>query len=78
MADKGATRVDAVVGQNIRIHRQRRGLTQEDLARKVGVTKQQIHKYEVGVSRVSAGRLDQIAVILDVPLIMLFGGQSEG
>jgi hypothetical protein len=44
----------------------------------VGVTKQQIHKYEVGVSRVSAGRLDQIAVILDVPLIMLFGGQSEG
>jgi transcriptional regulator with XRE-family HTH domain len=77
MADKGATPVDAVVGRNIRMHRERCGLTQTDLARKVGITKQQIHKYEVGVSRVSPGRLDQIAVILDVPLVMLFGGSPE-
>ena len=74
MADKGATPVDAVVGQNIRVHRQRRGLTQEDLARKVGVTKQQIQKYELGVNRLSPDRLNQIAVVLGVPLVTLFEG----
>ena|ERR1051325_2384816 len=74
MAGKTATPVDAMVGQNIRLHRERCGLTQTDLGRRVGVTKQQIQKYELGVNRLSPDRLNQIALVLGVPLVTLFEG----
>jgi transcriptional regulator with XRE-family HTH domain len=67
--------VDALVGQNIRICRLQRGLSQTELGEKVGVTFQQIQKYEKGVNRVGAGRLNQVATALAVPLATLFDGK---
>ena len=64
--------VDAVVGHNIRAFRLERGLKQAELGEYMGVTLQQIQKYETGLSRVSASRLSQISEALDVPLSELF------
>jgi transcriptional regulator with XRE-family HTH domain len=71
---RSAGPVDATVGQSIRVHRLAKGLTQTDLAEKIGLTFQQVQKYEKGANRVGAGRLMQIAEALDVPLIALFEG----
>jgi transcriptional regulator with XRE-family HTH domain len=55
------------------------GLTQQELARLIGVTYQQAHKYERGVNRISAGRLHKVAEILEVPISFFFEGlQSFG
>jgi transcriptional regulator with XRE-family HTH domain len=70
--------VDALVGQNIRICRLQRGLSQTELGDRVGVTFQQIQKYEKGVNRVGASRLIQIASALGVPLATLFDGNPDG
>jgi transcriptional regulator with XRE-family HTH domain len=67
--------VDALVGQNIRILRLQRGLSQTALGERMGVTFQQVQKYERGANRVGAGRLSQIAEALDVPLNNLFDGR---
>lgn len=68
--------VDTLVGRNIRICRLQRGLTQTALGHHLGVTFQQIQKYEHGANRVGASRLSQIAGALDVPLTTLFDGSS--
>jgi transcriptional regulator with XRE-family HTH domain len=72
---KRPRRVDVLVGRNIRMRRQQRGLTQAELGDHLGVTHQQIQKYESGANRVGASRLDQIAGALAVPLTALFHGQ---
>lgn len=69
--------IDEVVGRNIRIHRLAKGLSQTNLANELGLTFQQIQKYEKGTNRVGSGRLYQIASILGVDLMSLFEG-SEG
>jgi transcriptional regulator with XRE-family HTH domain len=56
------------VGQRIRQRRIMLGLTQQEMARLVGITYQQAHKYERGINRVSAGRLYHIATVLHVDL----------
>ena len=56
------------VGQRIRQRRIMLGLTQQELARLVGITYQQAHKYERGINRVSAGRLYHVANVLQVDL----------
>ena len=61
MSQKFATNVDHVVGRNIRIHRMVKGLSQAALGEKLGITFQQVQKYEKGTNRVGAGRLFQIA-----------------
>lgn len=53
------------------------GLSQQQLAAVIGVTYQQAHKYERGLNRISAGRLFQIAHVLDVPVAWFFEGLSE-
>ena len=68
--------VDALVGRNIRICRLQRGLTQTELGDHLGVTFQQIQKYENGANRVGASRLDQIAGALGVGLSTLFDGSK--
>jgi transcriptional regulator with XRE-family HTH domain len=78
MGDRRTTPVDAVLGQNIRMYRIRRGLTQMEFGRRVGVGFQQIQKYETGENRVSAGRLTQIALVLGVPLPMLLENSPVG
>jgi transcriptional regulator with XRE-family HTH domain len=67
--------VDALVGQNIKILRLQRGLSQTALGEQMGVTFQQVQKYERGANRVGAGRLSQIAQALGVPLTNLFDGR---
>ncbi len=64
--------VDAVVGQTIRVLRLQQHLSQTALGKTVGVSFQQIQKYENGTNRVGASRLVQIAQALHVPLDALF------
>ena len=70
--------VDVEVGQRIRIQRLQSGLTQTSLADQLGVTFQQLQKYEKGVNRVGAGRLTRIAKVLGVPIGTLFGAHDDG
>lgn len=60
--------IDLQVGGKVRELRILRGLTQQGLADLIGVTYQQAHKYERGINRISAGRLQQIATALKVPV----------
>lgn len=64
--------VDAVVGQTIRLLRLQKRLSQTALAQKIGVSFQQVQKYENGTNRVGASRMVQIAQALHVPLESLF------
>src|ERR1043165_9958176 len=65
---------DVEIGRKIRALRLERGLSQSDLAKAIGLTFQQVQKYEKGTNRVSAGRLQQIADFLDVPITYFYGG----
>lgn len=69
---RSTSAVDTVIGTRIRIYRQERGLSQTELGRKLGVTFQQVQKYESGANRVGAARLHQIAQHLGVPLLTFF------
>ena len=60
--------IDDHVGARIRERRIMLGLTQQQLAEMIGVTYQQAHKYERGINRVSAGRLYEIARVLNAPI----------
>jgi len=53
------------------------GLTQQQLAEMIGVTYQQAHKYERGINRVSAGRLFEIARVLNAPITYFYEGIGE-
>lgn len=54
------------------------GLTQQQMAQRIGVTYQQAHKYERGVNRISAGRLFGIAHALGVAVAYFFEGADDG
>ena len=69
--------VDVAVGHNLRLWRVARGLSQSQLAKRLGVTFQQVQKYETGGNRVSTGRLVKAAGILDVPVAALLHGTAE-
>ena len=62
------TDADRFVGQQLRQGRREMGLTQDGLAQLLGVTFQQIQKYEAGHSRMSAGRLREVAIALKKPI----------
>jgi transcriptional regulator with XRE-family HTH domain len=64
--------VDVHVGARVRTRRLLIGMNQETLARALGLTFQQVQKYEGGANRVSASRLSQIADILGVPISYFF------
>jgi transcriptional regulator with XRE-family HTH domain len=64
--------VDVHVGQRLRQRRVLVGLSQERLARMVGITFQQVQKYERGANRIVASRLYQLANVLDVPVSYFF------
>ena len=66
MRKKNANPIDRHVGTRIRMQRMVRGLSQTELGKAVGVTFQQIQKYEKGANRVSGSRLQQIANVLEV------------
>jgi transcriptional regulator with XRE-family HTH domain len=66
--------MDRHVGARLRERRIRLGLTQQAMAKLIGMTYQQIHKYEKGINRLAAGRLYQIAQTLDVEVSYFFEG----
>lgn len=69
---KRATEQDRIVGERIVALRKARGLSQTALGTAVGVTFQQVQKYEKGTNRVGAGRLQEIARLLEVPVSAFF------
>jgi transcriptional regulator with XRE-family HTH domain len=71
--------VDIHVGSRLRLRRTLAGLSQEKLGEAVGLTFQQIQKYEKGANRIGASRLFQFARVLDVPPAFFFEGlDAEG
>ena len=69
---------DIEVGQRIRARRMAKGMSQTELGNQLGVTFQQVQKYEKGVNRVGAGRLVRVAEALDVPVSFFFGATDTG
>ncbi|MBO6825684.1 MAG: helix-turn-helix transcriptional regulator [Sneathiella sp.] len=69
--------VDVYVGSRIKHQRTVSGISQEKLGRELGLTFQQVQKYEKGANRVGASRLYQISQILNVPPSFFFEGMSE-
>jgi transcriptional regulator with XRE-family HTH domain len=67
---------DVTVGRNVRIWRMAKGMSQAQLANRLGITFQQVQKYEVGSNRIGTGRLAKIAGILGVPISALFEGTN--
>ena len=78
MSVKRPDPVDIEVGHRIRIERLARGLSQTALANQLGVTFQQVQKYEKGVNRVGAGRLTKIAEVLGIDVSQFFGAKEMG
>ncbi|MDJ0825113.1 MAG: helix-turn-helix transcriptional regulator [Rhodobacter sp.] len=69
--------VDVHVGKRVRHRRWMVGMTQQQLASRVGIKFQQIQKYETGMNRISASRLWDIADALEVPVSFFFEGLQE-
>ena len=67
---------DAEVGRRVRARRLECRLSQTELAERIGVTFQQVQKYEKGVNRIGAGRLQRISEALEVPISFFFGGSA--
>lgn len=69
---RSATRIDRLVGANIRHLRIARNLTLADMAARLGISHQQLQKYETGANRLSAGMLHAVAAQLQAPLALLY------
>ena len=70
--------IDIHVGSRIRLRRTMLGMSQEKLGESLGITFQQIQKYEKGTNRVGASRLQNISSILNVPVSFFFDGAPTG
>ena len=66
--------VDAYVGLRLKMCRLMKGFSQEQMAERLGITFQQIQKYEKGINRISAGRLYEIGRALDVNVSYFYEG----
>src|ERR1700680_3190662 len=78
MSTKAPNPVDKYVGSRVRMRRIMLGMSQEKLGEALGLTFQQIQKYEKRTNRVGASRIQQISEILQVPLSFLFEGGHGG
>jgi transcriptional regulator with XRE-family HTH domain len=74
MGTKAPNPIDKYVGSRVRMRRIMLGMSQEKLGEALGLTFQQIQKYEKGTNRVGASRIQQISEILQVPVSFLFEG----
>jgi transcriptional regulator with XRE-family HTH domain len=74
---KQANPIDAQVGNRVRLRRMLIGMSQEKLGEMLGLTFQQVQKYEKGVNRIGAGRLYQVAHILGVPIDYFYEGAKD-
>lgn len=70
--------VDIYVGSRVRLCRTLKGLSQQKLAQALGLTFQQVQKYERGANRIGASRLFELSQILDVPPSFFFDGAPGG
>ena len=73
-----ASKLDVAVGWRVRSLRERSGISQAALARRLGVSFQQLQKYESGKNRISAGRLKMVAELLELPLDSFFLSEEPG
>src|SRR5262245_34800305 len=74
MSTKAPNPVDKYVGSRVRMRRIMLGMSQEKLGEALGLTFQQVQKYEKGTNRVGASRIQQISEVLQVPVSFLFEG----
>jgi transcriptional regulator with XRE-family HTH domain len=74
MPKNGAHPTDIHVGKRVRMRRLMLGMSQTDVADALGVTFQQLQKYEKGANRISASRLQHVAQIFQVPITFFFEG----
>lgn len=74
---KTADNIDAHIGSRVRLRRLTAGITQEQLGTALGVTFQQVQKYEKGTNRIGAGRLYRISRILGVPVSYFYDGLCQ-
>jgi transcriptional regulator with XRE-family HTH domain len=74
MSKRRAGASDAVIGKNIQVFRLARRMSQSKLGEAIGISFQQVQKYEKGTNRVGSGRLVLVAQALQVPLAALFKG----
>ena len=75
---KGPTETDVLVGTKVRIRRVELGMSQTELATSLGVTFQQVQKYEKGSNRIGASRLHAMAGVLRVPVNYFFPQPADG
>jgi transcriptional regulator with XRE-family HTH domain len=78
MSTKAPHPVDKYVGSRVRMRRIMLSMSQEKLGEALGLTFQQVQKYEKGTNRVGASRIQQIAEILQIPVSFLFEGGPAG
>ena len=76
--ERAANAIDRKLGQRVRSRRLEIGMSQERLAELLGVTFQQVQKYEKGVNRIAASRLWDIAAALEQPIARFFEGLAGG
>jgi len=74
MTKKSPNPIDKHVGARVRMRRMMISMSQEKLGEKLGITFQQIQKYEKGTNRIGASRVQQIANVLGVPVSFFFEG----
>ena len=74
MAKKAPNPIDKHVGSRVRMRRMMLSMSQEKLGGALGLTFQQVQKYEKGTNRIGASRLQQISHILQVPVAFFFEG----
>jgi transcriptional regulator with XRE-family HTH domain len=74
IAKKAPNPIDKHVGSRVRMRRMMLGMSQEKLGDALGLTFQQVQKYEKGTNRIGASRLQQISLILQVPVSFFFEG----
>ena len=74
MAGKRATSTDKNIGNRVRMRRLELRMSQQTLAKQIGITFQQVQKYENGTTAQLAARLERISEVLDVPIHFFFRG----
>ena len=78
MGKRSPNEMDVEIGKRLRMLRVSRGLSQAELSKKLGITYKQLHKYESGSGRISAGRLVELANLLDVSPCLIFEDELFG
>lgn len=73
-----ANKIDKIIGANLRAYRLMRGMTQERLGLAVGLSCQQIQKYEKALNRVAVSTLLDISKVLNIPIVLFWTERRSG